>query len=178
MSEFDTTVNPSRFAMWRAVLALAHADGVITPEEMDFIVQTMREIPFTNHQRQILQQDLEDVPDISQLFKSITDPQDQQDFFRYGQDIVMVDGDFAAEEEKMLKKLRLDHLDKETEQQVRKTMRDVMLDYQEKAQSNTTTTHGAIADTSEQTGRRPVMYVVQAMREREKDGGDEVDQER
>jgi uncharacterized membrane protein YebE (DUF533 family) len=105
-----TKINDSEFHMWRTLFAMAHADGVVTNEEIRFMVEAMEDIPFTGDQKSILNKDIKEPQDIVKMFEKISDVKDQARFFQYARDIVHVDGDYGKAEQDVLLKLKKVHL--------------------------------------------------------------------
>lgn len=103
-------VNESRFYMWRAIFAMAHADGVVTPEETEFLTEYMTSMPFSDEQRKTLMDDLGRPQDIGDMFSKIEDPADRTRFFFFARMLVWSDGDFDAQERRILDKLKKAHL--------------------------------------------------------------------
>jgi hypothetical protein len=98
------TISDSRFNMWRAVVAMIHADHVIQPHEIHYILQSTRDLPMTDQQREQLRSDLSEKQDIQALFETITAPKDKADFFHFARAVAWSDGDFdEAEREAILK---------------------------------------------------------------------------
>ena len=98
-------LNNSRFHMWRAVVAMAHADGVVTPHELSFINEYLKDIDLSDQQRKIIGQDLREFQDITVVFAQITEHQDQVDFFALARALSWSDGDFDVQEKKIIKHL-------------------------------------------------------------------------
>lgn len=96
----------SRFFMWRAVFAMAHADRVVTAEEKSFLYKVMADYSFTGEQRHILETDLEHAQDIGKMFDRITDQNDRSKFFQYARALVWCDGDFGEQEQKIMVALK------------------------------------------------------------------------
>jgi uncharacterized membrane protein YebE (DUF533 family) len=105
-------LNNSRFNMWRAVVAMAHADGVVTLPELSFINEYLKEINLSSSQREVIGEDLRNAQDIIVLFSQITEQQDQVDFFALARALSWSDGDFDAQEKKIIKRLEGQMLDK------------------------------------------------------------------
>lgn len=95
----------SRFYMWRAVVAMAHADGVVTPHELSFINDYIKDIPFSKKQITLLGQDLREPQSVQEMFLKIEDRQDKKDFFALARALSWCDGDYDAQE-----KIIIDHL--------------------------------------------------------------------
>jgi hypothetical protein len=104
------TVSDSRFYMWRSLFAISHADAVVTPEERSFMNRILDQEPFNEDQRAILIQDIAHKEDIRILFPRVTEQQDRSEFFDYARTLVWTDGDFTAEEQKLLVDLKRMHV--------------------------------------------------------------------
>lgn len=98
-------VSESRFNMWRAVVAMIHADDVVQPHEIHFVLENTRGVPFTDEQRATLNQDIHSAADIQDLFQKITSPKDKEDFFHLARAISWSDGDFDERERSILLKM-------------------------------------------------------------------------
>lgn len=103
-------VSESRFFMWRAVVAMAHADKTIEPAEKEMIENYLDKVPFSPKQREVLKKDLEKQRNVGQMFELVTDPEDQGEFFNFARMLVWSDGDFDAQEKKILGYLEKTHL--------------------------------------------------------------------
>lgn len=103
-------ITESRFNMWRAVFAMAHADRIVTTEEKSFLYKVMADHPFTGEQRSILEVDLEHAQDIGRMFDKITDQNDRSKFFQYARALVWCDGDFGEQEQKIMVALKKSHV--------------------------------------------------------------------
>jgi len=103
-------INDSQFSMWRSIFAVAHADGVVSDEEVRFMAETLELLPFSEEQRGILSSDIKEVRDVEEMFAGITDSVDQAEFFNIAHKLVHVDGDYSAEEQEMMLKLKQLHL--------------------------------------------------------------------
>jgi len=96
----------SRFHMWRAVIAMMHADQVIKPHEVNFILQSTKDVPMSDEQRQVLADDIKHATSIDEMFHKITHPADKEDFFHLARAIAWSDGDFDETERNILDRLR------------------------------------------------------------------------
>lgn len=101
-------LSESRFYMWRGVVAIAHADGVVTPHEVSFINDYIRDVNCSKEQLDIIGQDLREPQSICDMFSHIEDAQDKIDFFALARALSWCDGDYAAQEEFII-----EHLEKE-----------------------------------------------------------------
>ncbi len=103
-------ITDSQFYMWRTVFALAHADNVVTDEEVRYLAEILEDIPFTSEQEAILNIDIKEPQDIFEMFLKVTDPQDQALFFKFAQEIVWIDGEYGAEEQDIMLRLQKLHV--------------------------------------------------------------------
>jgi len=102
-------VSESEFYMWRAIFALAHADHVVTDEERSFMTKNLAVISFSAEQRDVLTQDIETAQNISDMFLKIEDQEFRSRFFYYARMLMWSDGDFAAQEQKIITELGRAH---------------------------------------------------------------------
>lgn len=102
-------VSESKFNMWRAIFALAHADHVVTEEERKFMQKALATEGFSPEQKRILEGDMEVSRDIRNMFMRITDQADRSRFFYFARMLLWCDGDFAAQEQAILTELQRAH---------------------------------------------------------------------
>ncbi len=133
-------VSESRFYMWRAIFAMAHADHVVTEDEREFMQQALSTIPFSPSQRDMLERDIEQAQDTGDMFMKIADQKDRSKFFFYARMLCWSDGDFDEQEQQIMLKLESIHvrnvdfdemlkdvdleLDEEQKQTIEEGMRD------------------------------------------------------
>ncbi|MAF98372.1 MAG: hypothetical protein CMH26_07035 [Micavibrio sp.] len=98
-------LNDSQFHMWRSIFALVHVDNVVTDEEVQYMAERLKEIPFSQEQHDILVKDSVEPQNVELMFSRITDLHDQALFFKHAHAVVHVDGDYAVEEQQILLKL-------------------------------------------------------------------------
>ena len=113
----------SRLAMWRALIALAHADGVVMPHELDFITRSSSAETISEEQKAILQADLETAQDVSALFTQITHSGDRKEFFAMARSLCWSDGDFDEQERHILDHLK--GLDKDSQESLKESRTDI-----------------------------------------------------
>ncbi len=101
----NTGLPNSRFNMWRGVVAMMHADFVVKPHEVNFILENTRDLPMTEEQRERLKADLTDPAVIDDVFRHITNPTDKQDFFHLARAIAWSDGHLDEHEAMLLQRL-------------------------------------------------------------------------
>ncbi len=98
-------ISESRFNMWRCVVGMAHADGVITPHELAFINNYIKDLSLSKAQLDIVGDDLREAQDIHDIFSKVTDHQDKKDFFVLARALSWCDGDYAAQEKSIIEQL-------------------------------------------------------------------------
>ncbi|MCB9983247.1 MAG: TerB family tellurite resistance protein [Rhodospirillales bacterium] len=96
--------------MWRTLFAVAHADDVVTNEELRFMAEALDDIPFSVEQQAILNDDVKTPQDIEEMFAKVTDVHDQAQFFQFARDLVHIDGEYGKEEQAVMLKLKELHL--------------------------------------------------------------------
>lgn len=92
--------------MWRAVIAMMHADHVVKPHEINFILENMRQVPMSDEQRSSLRSDLASTVSIDSVFNQITSPIDREDFFHLARALAWADGHFDEREQALLNRLQ------------------------------------------------------------------------
>ena len=98
-------VSDSQFYMWRTLFSIAHADNVVTDEEIRFMAHVLEDISFSDEQTSILKDDIINAKDVEQMFHGVTHQDDREKFFEFARDLVWVDGDYGSEEQAALIKL-------------------------------------------------------------------------
>lgn len=102
-------ISESRFYMWRTLFAMAHADNIITQEELRFMSQVLEDIKFSEEQTNILKDDIVNAKNIEEMFTGIKDTQDRVAFFNFARDLVWSDGEFCEDEQNAIMRLRRAH---------------------------------------------------------------------
>ena len=103
-------VTDSQFYMWRAIFALAHADDVVTDEELRFMSEAMEDVPFSDEQKAVLKNDATEEQSVEAMFKKISAPVDQAEFFQFASQLAHIDGDFGEEEQEIMLRVKRLHL--------------------------------------------------------------------
>ncbi|MCC6597966.1 MAG: TerB family tellurite resistance protein [Alphaproteobacteria bacterium] len=102
----QTALTSSQFYMWRTLFAIAHADGVVSEEEVRFMAEALEDFPFSKTQRAILNEDVKHAQGIEVMFQGITDARDLAAFFKYARILVHIDGEFSESEQKIMQRLQ------------------------------------------------------------------------
>ncbi len=124
-------MDESRFNMWRAVVAMIHADNVVQPHEVNFILENTRNLKLSESQRTTLVGDISHPADIAALFRGITNRRDKEDFFHLARAISWADGHLDDDEEDMLAQMRKISMEKQDEELLRSSIREFQMIYVE-----------------------------------------------
>ncbi len=98
------SVPESKFYLWRAAVAMAHADSVVTEEEERFLESLLKNQDLSTEQREILANDLKtgkSFQELDKVFAKITHPPDRAMVLHYGRTIFHQDRDFSDKEKKV-----------------------------------------------------------------------------
>jgi uncharacterized membrane protein YebE (DUF533 family) len=108
------TVSTSMFYMWRCVICIAHADGMIHEKEVEYLRRIFgnmdRAYGLSDEQKALFEDDLENPKQIRDLIRYINDPYFRSQLIYFGGLMAHVDGDLHPSEEALLKKLHADQL--------------------------------------------------------------------
>lgn len=108
------TVSTSMFYMWRCIICIAHADGVIHAQEVEYLRRIFKNMDraygLTDEQKAIFEDDLENPKQIRDLLPYINDPYFRSQLIYFGGLLTHADGHLHPEEDALLKKLRADQL--------------------------------------------------------------------
>jgi uncharacterized membrane protein YebE (DUF533 family) len=99
-------LSDSRFNMWRAVIVMAHADSVVKPHEINFIVENTRNLSMTEAQRTVLVNDIRSPASMQTVFDKISSPRDKEDFFHFARAICWSDGTMDDAEQSLYDQMK------------------------------------------------------------------------
>ena len=117
-------LSESRFYMWRAVFAMAHVDGKVTQEELDFAEQYLERAPFTQEHREILKDDLAQPQNVGEMLMHVSDLSDQADFFQFSHMLAWADSDYSAREQGIMDRLNAEQMQKFNKADVAKNIKE------------------------------------------------------
>lgn len=100
--------------MWRAVVAMVHADGVVTPHEVSFVNEQVKDLNFSQKQLKQLSDDFKNPQDVNTMFEYVTVPADKRDFFALARALSWSDGDMCKQERHIIDVLEIKHMDPDT----------------------------------------------------------------
>ncbi len=126
----------SRFNMWRAVIVMAHADAVVKPHEINFILENTKNLSMTEAQRAALVSDIRNPASMQTVFDKITSPRDKEDFFHLARAICWSDGTMDEAEKSLYEHMQNLTLRAEDQTVMRHTLerfRSVYVEGSEKA---------------------------------------------
>ena len=148
----------SRFHMWRAVFAIAHADNVVTSEEKKYLRGVLAREPFSLEQKAILEQDMETAQDIAAMFVKIEEQNDRSQFFYHARMVVWSDGDFGEQEQKIMTRLKQTHISTLDFDKVMRDL-DLKLDDEQKVKISVDRSHALRYDRPEGFFRRMLKQI-------------------
>lgn len=103
-------ISKDLFNMWRCVTCLAHADGVLRPEERAMLERTFdsldRVYALSDDEKSALRADLDTPRDMSDFLPLVQDPQYKSSLLHFARLLAYADGTVAPEERAILDKLR------------------------------------------------------------------------
>lgn len=101
----------NRFNMWRAIVAVAHADHDVSSEEQSYlekIITTMHSRSFIkDEQKAQLDQDLKQSPDVTEALNAIEDPKYRGQVLYFARMLAHKDGVVCDNEDALLKRLHI-----------------------------------------------------------------------
>ena len=101
----------SQFYMWRCVVAMAHADGMVHEEEKKYLEKIFSNLEkrttISSEQSNILDADLTEPKDVADLLPHINDPAFRSQVVYFARLLAYKDGELCPSEEKLLKKLHV-----------------------------------------------------------------------
>jgi hypothetical protein len=103
-------VSESQFYMWRTVFAMAHADNIVTDEEIRFMAEALVDGGFSPEQRKVLEQDIKEPQDVFKMFGGISDAKDRSKFFMFARSMVYADGNYGPDEQNLMLQLKEIHM--------------------------------------------------------------------
>ena len=114
MTKSNSELSNSRFYMWRAVIAMVHADGVVTPHEMSFVQNSLKDLKLSDAQMDIISQDLQTPQDSYEMYSHITNQKDKEDYFALARAVSWCDGDLDKQEKLIIQNLEKSHMNEES----------------------------------------------------------------
>jgi len=107
----EKAVSTSKLYMLRCVIAMAHADGIVTDAEKAYIAGIMNHLPLTDEQRRTLEGDLVKSQKVEDMLRYINDPVYRGQVVDFARIMAFKDGHLDPSEEILLKKLNAYALD-------------------------------------------------------------------
>lgn len=99
-------ISESEFYMWRAVFAFTFVDNSLSLEEQELLQSYLQKVPFSKDQLETLKNDMRNPgKDVVGFYRKITSPEDKKRFCVLARAIVWCEGDMAAQERAILKKV-------------------------------------------------------------------------
>ncbi len=99
-------ISKSKFSLLRCAVAMGYADGCLLPEEKEWLEQKFNKLPLTEENWQVLEKDLVKGVDINAALPEVTDPIDRDWLVKLAENLFLVDGDFASNEQVWFRKFK------------------------------------------------------------------------
>ncbi|HYD17421.1 MAG TPA: TerB family tellurite resistance protein [Patescibacteria group bacterium] len=100
----------SMFYMWRGIILMAHADGVVHDKERVFFDRIFAKIlhsyDATPEQMQMLARDMHETQDIDEVMRHVTEPLHKSLLVYFGQVVASLDGVLAYDEAALIGRLQ------------------------------------------------------------------------
>ena len=100
-------VGTSKFYMLRALIAMAHADGVVCDEERAYMAALMNRLPLNDEQRKTLETDLSEKQNVEDLLRYINEPKYRGQLPYFARLMAYKDGELHPSEDALLVKMHL-----------------------------------------------------------------------
>jgi len=107
-----TEISDSRFNMWRAVFAMAHADGKIDPDETDYMDKYLGRLRLGPEQQEQLRREAANPPDMEEVIENVTQPLDRSELVYFARLLAWSDDEMHDDEDVLLAKLNSNAMDK------------------------------------------------------------------
>lgn len=102
-------VSESLFYMWRCIIVMAHADGVVHEKEREFFDKVFanmaRAYALTPAQQEVFASDLKVAQNIDELLPHVKDPEFRGLLLYFSQVVAWIDGNLSPDESELLRKL-------------------------------------------------------------------------
>jgi uncharacterized membrane protein YebE (DUF533 family) len=121
---FTKEVSTSKFYMLRCVVAMAHADGVVTDAEIAYISSILNRLSLTPEQRKTFNADFKKAQKVEELLPYINEPKFRGQAVDFARIMAFKDGVLHPSEEEMLKKLHAAAMDGIDMDALRKTVKE------------------------------------------------------
>ena len=82
----------SKFNMWRATVAIAHCDGIVSDEEISWLKDHFDKIPFSKEQLETIQNDIDNGLTINEVLPNVTHLNDRALLLHFANNLFRQDG--------------------------------------------------------------------------------------
>jgi hypothetical protein len=98
-------LTPDEFNVWRALMAFAVTDGILSLEEQRILTHHLKNVRLTEWQQATLNHDMKSPQDIEEMFALIEAKENKKHFCELARTIVWSDGDMNVQEKQILDRL-------------------------------------------------------------------------
>lgn len=103
-------VTPSKFAMWRAAIALAYSDHRLSNSEIDLIWRESENFDFSDAHRAQLEKDMQGGIALDDVWDQITEKGDRAHLINFSLVLFHVDGEFSQVEQILFEEINARHM--------------------------------------------------------------------
>ena len=144
------------FNMWRCIIVVAHADGVIHEKESEFFekvfVSMAKVYALTDAHHNTWEEDLKTTQAIEPLLAKVADPECKSMLLYFSQVVAWIDGNLSPDEAALLKKLHNSIMPNEPTEKI---MADIRADIAARVVSR--------KDTEKSLQRNPLFFALDAL---------------
>lgn len=105
-----TPISESQFQMWRCMIALAHSDGTVAPQEkayLDRVIASLdRVYGLSPAHKQQIADDFASPKSVASILPLVTEPQYRAALVDFGEVLAWADDEVSVDEEAIIKSLR------------------------------------------------------------------------
>lgn len=154
-------VSESLYNMWRCVICIAHADGIIQPEEREYLEKIFtnldRTYGLTPTQKMTLAADLEIPQNLADLLVKVKEPEYRGMLIHFGTILANADGIITEDEERILNMLHAQQMDSIDADKLREDIRKDMEEHRAELDAE-------VAELRAETrGKSPVLKALDRM---------------
>lgn len=124
LQALNKPIGHNLFTMWRCVIAMAHADGVMHPEESSYLSHVFSKLHLTDEQKRIFAADIKAPQDLMGLFAEINEPVYRAMVYDFARLMAYKDGILSPSEEALLQRLRAELLPEGRLEEIRSEVRE------------------------------------------------------
>src|SRR5262249_18345525 len=100
--QIENFITNSQLHIWRVLIALAHADGLVQEKEKNWLSHCLLRLNLTDEQKQILRSDFQNPQDYKFMFKQISELRDYVHLQHMANILINLDGVVTEKEKEIM----------------------------------------------------------------------------